>query len=748
MRMDLWERGCERLAAELPEQQFNTWFRSLPPAEVSAAGDGYRVGLRVPNRFKMDWIRSQYGKRIEKMLSEIAGRPVRLELSLATAGVRDTAPAPPAAPPAAPRVAPPAPVQMSMIDLLPPLPATPEPALAVAEPARPASPRTRAARAAAAPAPSPIPAPAPEPEPEPMTTVDAATTLLAPPVARKRASRSRKSAAAILPETGAASTLAPLPILLPDTLDLTLMSAPVAPTPTSARPSRRKGLNPALAVAAAPEPAVAPPVTPPPPVTRPTAARKTAPRAASRAVPEPIPVSAALLAAIGGEATVASSRSDEPAPPPAPAAPAGRVTAAPAGPPLSSSALSASAALAKASAAVASRRKRASASAATPATPHAAAPAVIAAVPALAVPTPASVLAAPAIVIPPAPPAPTALRGRINPALTFDTLVPGRANQMARTAALHVVGSPGGMYNPLFLYGGVGLGKTHLIHAVGNALLREKQDARVLYLHAEQFISDVVRNYQRKTFDELKAKYHSLDLLLIDDVQFFAGKDRTQEEFFNAFEALVSKRAHIVMTSDTYPKGLVDIDERLTSRFDAGLTVAIEPPELEMRVAILINKAIAEGSMMPEDVAFFVAKNVRANVRELEGALRKVLAYSRFSNKAINIALAREALKDLLSIQNRQISVENIQKTVADFYKIKIADMYSKKRPASIARPRQIAMYLAKEMTQKSLPEIGELFGGRDHTTVLYAVRKIAGERQKNTELNQQLHVLEQTLKG
>jgi chromosomal replication initiator protein len=337
---------------------------------------------------------------------------------------------------------------------------------------------------------------------------------------------------------------------------------------------------------------------------------------------------------------------------------------------------------------------------------------------------------------------------RLNPALTFDTLVAGRANQMARTAALHVAGAPGVMYNPLFVYGGVGLGKTHLVHAVGNALLKDRPNARVQYLHAEQFISDVVKNYQRKTFDELKAKYHSLDLLLIDDVQFFAGKERSQEEFFNAFEALLAKRAHIIMTSDTYPKGLVDIDERLTSRFDAGLTVAIEAPELEMRVAILIKKAVAEGAEMPEDVAFFVAKNVRANVRELEGALRKVLAYSRFSQKDININLAREALKDLLSIQNRQISVENIQKMVADFYKIKVADMYSKKRPASIARPRQIAMYLAKELTQKSLPEIGELFGGRDHTTVLHAVRKIGGERGKSTELNQQLHVLEQTLKG
>lgn len=343
---------------------------------------------------------------------------------------------------------------------------------------------------------------------------------------------------------------------------------------------------------------------------------------------------------------------------------------------------------------------------------------------------------------------PTISTNRLNPVLTFNTLVPGRANQMARTAALHVAGAPGRMYNPLFIYGGVGLGKTHLIHAVGNALLADRSDARILYLHAEQFITDVVKNYQRKTFDELKAKYHSLDLLLIDDVQFFAGKERTQEEFFNAFEALIAKQAHIIMTSDTYPKGLVDIDERLTSRFDAGLTVAIEPPELEMRVAILMRKAEIEGAVMPEDVAFFVAKNVRANVRELEGALRKVLAYSRFSHKEINITLAREALKDLLSIQNRQIGVENIQKTVADFYKIKVADMYSKKRPASIARPRQIAMYLAKELTQKSLPEIGELFGGRDHTTVLHAVRKISTERQKNSELNQQLHVLEQTLKG
>src|SRR5438045_148970 len=472
MSADLWQRGCERLAAELPEQQFNTWIRPLPAADVA---DGV-VTVRVPNRFKLDWIRNQYAGRIEAVLTELAGKPVRLEIALAP----------------------------------------------------------------------------------------------------------RESA--------------------------------------TDRPAANAASYPAV-------------------------------------------VNGGSVASIG------------------------QVLGGGGGPSL----------------------------AAVPAGPAGAR---------------------------------ELSRHRLNLNLTFDTLVPGRANQMARTAALHVAGAPGQMYNPLFIYGGVGLGKTHLIHAVGNALLADKPNARILYLHAEQFITDVVKNYQRKTFDELKAKYHSLDLLLIDDVQFFTGKDSTQEEFFNAFEALLAKRAHIIMTSDTYPKGLVDIDERLTSRFDAGLTVAIEPPELEMRVAILMRKAEAEGAAMPEDVAFFVAKNVRAHVRELEGALRTVLAYSRYSHKDINIQLTREALKHLLSIQNRQVGVENIQKTVADFYKIKVADMYSKKRPASIARPRQIAMYLAKEMTQKSLPEIGELFGGPDHTTVLHAVRKIGGERQQMTELNQQLHVLEQTLKG
>jgi chromosomal replication initiator protein len=339
-------------------------------------------------------------------------------------------------------------------------------------------------------------------------------------------------------------------------------------------------------------------------------------------------------------------------------------------------------------------------------------------------------------------------RSKLNPVLTFDNLVTGKANQLARAAAIQVADNPGISYNPLFLYGGVGLGKTHLIHAIGNQLLQDKAGARIRYIHAEQYVSDVVKAYQRKAFDDFKRYYHSLDLLLIDDIQFFSGKSRTQEEFFYAFEALVANKAQVIITSDTYPKEISGIDDRLISRFDSGLTVAIEPPELEMRVAILMRKAQSEGVSVSEDVAFFVAKHLRSNVRELEGALRKILAYSKFHGREITIELTKEALKDLLTVQNRQISVENIQKTVADFYNIKVADMYSKKRPANIARPRQIAMYLAKELTQKSLPEIGELFGGRDHTTVLHAVRKIADERGKDAQLNHELHVLEQTLKG
>jgi chromosomal replication initiator protein len=339
-------------------------------------------------------------------------------------------------------------------------------------------------------------------------------------------------------------------------------------------------------------------------------------------------------------------------------------------------------------------------------------------------------------------------QSRINSALTFDSFVTGKANQLARAAAIQVASNPGSSYNPLFLYGGVGLGKTHLIHAIGNQILADNPAVKIRYIHAEQYVRDVVTAYQRKGFDDFKRYYHSLDLLLIDDIQFFGGKNRTQEEFFYAFEALIAAKKQIIITSDTYPKEITGMDDRLISRFDSGLTVAVEPPELEMRVAILLKKALQEGAAFSDDVAFFVAKHLRSNVRELEGALRKILAYSRFHGKDITIDLVKDALKDLLSVQNRQISVENIQKTVADFFNIKIADMYSKKRPANIARPRQIAMYLAKELTQKSLPEIGELFGGRDHTTVLHAVRKIAADRSKSPECNHELHVLEQTLKG
>jgi len=345
-------------------------------------------------------------------------------------------------------------------------------------------------------------------------------------------------------------------------------------------------------------------------------------------------------------------------------------------------------------------------------------------------------------------PDPAAQQSRLNPDWTFDTFVPGKANQLARAAAIQVAENPGKGYNPLFLYGGVGLGKSHLIHAVGNALFTANRNARVRYIHAEAYVSDVVKAYQRKSFDEFKRYYHSLDLLLIDDIQFFAGKQRTQEEFFYAFEALIAAQKQIIITSDTYPTELGEINPRLLTRFASGLTVAIEPPELEMRVAILMKKADLENFPLPEDEAFFIAKQLRSNVRELEGALKKVIAYCVFHQKTISIEVVKEALKDLLSLQKTLISVENIQKSVADFFNIKVADMYSKRRPANIAMPRQIAMYLAKELTQKSFPEIGDLFGGRDHTTVLHAVKKVSELRNRNSELNHQLHILEQQLRG
>lgn len=331
---------------------------------------------------------------------------------------------------------------------------------------------------------------------------------------------------------------------------------------------------------------------------------------------------------------------------------------------------------------------------------------------------------------------------------TFDSFVAGKANQLARAAALQVAEHPGTSYNPLFVYGGVGLGKTHLIHAIGNFVLTQHPAARVRYLHASDYVSDVVRAYQQKSFDDFKRYYHSLDLLLIDDIQFFTGKDRTQEEFFYAFNALIEAHKQVIITCDTYPKDLSGLDERLKSRFSWGLTVAIEPPEQEMRVAIILKKAEAVSFKLDENVAFFIAKHIRSNVRELEGALKSVIAFARFSGKEITLDTAKEALKDLLMAQNRQITVENIQKTTADYYKLKVSDLLAQKRARNIARPRQMAMALAKDLTQMSLPEIGDAFGGRDHTTVLHACRTIAALRDKDHDINRDYHVLEQVLKG
>lgn len=335
---------------------------------------------------------------------------------------------------------------------------------------------------------------------------------------------------------------------------------------------------------------------------------------------------------------------------------------------------------------------------------------------------------------------------RLNPAFTFDTLVTGKANQLARAAAIQVAENPGTAYNPLFIYGGVGLGKTHLIQAIGNYVHANNPDARISYIHAENYVSDVVKAYQHKTFDEFKRHYHSLDLLLIDDIQFFSGKNRTQEEFFYAFNALIEAKKQLIITCDTYPKEIAGMEDRLKSRFSWGLTVSIDPPELEMRVAILLKKAMAEGIALEENIAFFIAKQVRSNVRELEGALKRVFAYARFSNRAITLESAKEALKDLLAVQSRQISIENIQKTVADFYKIKIIDLHSKKRTRALVRPRQIAMSLAKELTSMSLPDIGSSFGGRDHTTVLHACRKVTELKEEDANINREYALLLQVL--
>lgn len=337
---------------------------------------------------------------------------------------------------------------------------------------------------------------------------------------------------------------------------------------------------------------------------------------------------------------------------------------------------------------------------------------------------------------------------QLNPNFTFDSFVTGKANQLARAGAIQVAERPGIAYNPLFIYGGVGLGKTHLIQAIGNYVLEHADDAKVRYVHAEKYVSDVVSAYQHKSFDKFKLYYHSLDVLLVDDVQFFGGKSRTQEEFFYAFNTLVEAHKQVIITCDCYPKEISGLEERLVSRFGWGLTVAVEPPELEMRVAILLKKALMEKIVLDEQVAFFVAKHIRSNVRELEGALKRILAYSRFTGHPISLELAKEALKDLLAVQNRQISIENIQKTVADYYKIKVAEMYSKKRTRIIARPRQIAMAVAKELTQLSLPDIGEAFGGRDHTTVLHAHRKITELRASDPTVSRDYNALLHILRG
>ena len=338
-------------------------------------------------------------------------------------------------------------------------------------------------------------------------------------------------------------------------------------------------------------------------------------------------------------------------------------------------------------------------------------------------------------------------RTRLNPDLTFTSFVTGKANDLARAAALQVADRPGGAYNPLFIHGGVGLGKTHLMHAVGNAIMDREPSATIRYVTANQFFQDMVSAVRREAVDSFKRYYQSLDLLLIDDIQFLSEKKRSQEEFFYVFESLVADHRQILITSDTYPKELANIDDRLVSRFNSGLIVAIEPPELEMRVAILLRKAEQGRIKLPEEVAYFVAKHIRQNVRELEGALQRIVHFAGFRNQPIELELVKEALKDILSFNRGQISIELIQRTVADYYKLKLADMYSKRKPAKIALPRQVAMYLAKELTQKSLPEIGEAFGGKDHTTVLYAVRKIGELRTHKPELNHQIHVLDQTLR-
>lgn len=334
------------------------------------------------------------------------------------------------------------------------------------------------------------------------------------------------------------------------------------------------------------------------------------------------------------------------------------------------------------------------------------------------------------------------LNSRLNAQFTFANFVEGKANQLASAAARQVAENPGGAYNPFFIYGGVGLGKTHLMHAIGNQILADKPDAKVVYLPAEQFVADMVSALRHQKIEEFKGFYRSLDALLIDDIQFFADKTGTQEEFFHTFNALLEGNRQVILTSDKFPKEIDGLEERLKSRFGWGLTIAVEPPEFEMRVAILLKKASLRQIPLPEEVAFLIAKRLRANVRDLEGALNRVLAFSQFTHRPLSVDLAKEALKDLFAAQARLVTLENIQKTVADFYKLRVSDLLSARRTRSVARPRQVAMFLSKELTSHSLPEIGDAFGGRDHTTVLHACRQITKLREEDRTLDEEVSTL------
>ncbi len=337
---------------------------------------------------------------------------------------------------------------------------------------------------------------------------------------------------------------------------------------------------------------------------------------------------------------------------------------------------------------------------------------------------------------------------QLNANFTFDNFVEGKSNQIGRAAALQVASNPGRAYNPLFIYGGVGLGKTHLMHAVGHEMLQRNPAAKVAYVHSERFVGDMVRGLQHNTITDFKRRYRSLDALLIDDIQFFAGKERSQEEFFHTFNVLLEGQRQIILTCDRYPKEVSGLEERLKSRLGCGLTVAIDPPELETSVAILMSKAAAEGHLLPEEVAFFIAQRIRSNVRELEGVLRRVIANSQFTGQPITLDFTKDALRDLLALQDRLVTIDNIQKTVAGYFKMRVADLHSKRRNRSITRPRQIAMALAKELTNHSLPEIGDAFGGRDHTTVMHACRRVTALRETETRVAEDYGNLLRTLTG